>query len=257
MSALPNLNIGVTVNTEQVPKALKKVEQDVANTASRVGKLKAAIMPGLGALGAGPLGGVLGGAAGLGGGAMVAAGFVGAFMAPMLAASKLQDALDAQAKGASNALEEFKKTGEQTSQLNSVLLERLASIERQHAGGRAMGFMASFAQAEIAVNNATFSGETMSSWWEKRFTEAGAFTGAIVGGGDIRRAILEAELSTAGQGVAKQIGAEIKAYEKGTPGRSIAESAMIGPGAVYVPREVIDMNRKQVELQQQLVKQGI
>ena len=257
MSALPTLNVGVVVNTDQVPKALKKVEQDVASAASRVGKIKAAVMPGLGALGAGPLGSVLGGAVGLGGGAAATAGFAAMFMAPILAAGKLQDALDAQAKGASEAFDEFKKTGQQSAQINSVLLERLAKIEGQQKGNRPMGFMAAFAQAEIAVQNANFTQETSAEWWDKRFTEAGAFSGAIMGGASPRRAWMEAELSTAGQGVALQLQEEINRYKSGTPGRAIEESTMLGPGMTYIPREVVEMNRKQVELQQQLVRQGI
>lgn len=256
MSALPTLNIPVVVNTEQVPAAMKKVEKTVADSASRIGKIKAAVMPGLGALGAGPLGGVLGGVAGMGGAGMGIAGVGAAFMAPILAANKLQDALDAQTKGASQAFEEYKKTGVQTAQLNAVLLERLAALEQQQAGGRPMGFMAAFEQANIAVNNATFS-EGMSQWWEKRATELGAFMGTVVGGGTVTEASLEAQISTAGQGVAMQAKKELDRYRElkaaGLVGPNSA-SAQIGPGAVFVPsREVTEMNRNI----SQIARQGI
>jgi len=257
MSALPTLNIPVVVNTEQVPAAMKKVEKTVADSASRIGKIKAAVMPGLGALGAGPLGGVLGGVAGMGGAGMGIAGVGAAFMAPILAANRLQDALDAQTKGAAQAFEEYRKTGVQTAQLNAVLLERLAALEKQQAGGRPMGFMAAFEQANIAVNNATFS-EGMSQWWQKRATEMGAFIGTVAGGGTVREASLEAQISTAGQGVAMQAKAELDRYRvlkaAGLVGPS-ASSAQIGPGGVFVPSQQLqEMNRIQQQLNDTLKK---
>lgn len=255
MSALPTLNIPVTVQTAQVEPAMKKVEKTVADSAARIGKIKAAVMPGLGALGAGPVGGVLGGLAGMGPVGMGIAGVGAAFMAPILAATKLQDALDAQTKGAAQAFEEYKKTGVQTAQLNAVLLERLANLEKQQAGGRPMGFMAAFEQANISVNQANFS-EGMSNWWQKRSTETGAFVGALLGGGTMTEAALEAQISTAGEGVARQSKAELDRYrslkQAGLVGPN-ADSAQIGAGGVFVPsREITEMNRNI----SQLVKQG-
>lgn len=256
MSALPYLTIPVKVDTANVDAGMKKVEKRVADSAARIGKIKAAVMPGLGALGAGPLGGVLGGVAGMGGAGMGIAGVGAAFMAPILAANKLQDALDAQTKGASQAFDEYKKTGVQTAQINAVLLERLAAIEKQQAGGRPMGFMAAFEQANISVNSATFS-EGMSQWWQKRATEAGAYLGTVAGGGTVREASLEAQISTAGQGVAMQAKAELDRYRQlkaaGLVGPS-AYGAQVGPGAVFVPsREVTEMNRNI----SQIARQGI
>lgn len=256
MSALTTLNIPVVVNTEQVPAAMKKVEKTVADSAARIGKIKAAVMPGLGALGAGPLGGVLGGVAGMGGAGMGIAGVGAAFMAPILAANKLQDALDAQTKGASQAFEEYKKTGVQTAQLNAVLLERLAALEKQQAGGRPMGFFAAFAQANEAQNAMDFN-ESMATYWLKRFTETGAYLGSSLGGGTATESLLEAQISTAGQGVAMQAKAELDRYRElkaaGLVGPN-ASSAQIGPGAVFVPsREVTEMNRNI----SQIARQGI
>ena len=213
MSALPTLNIPVVVNTAQVEPAMKKVEKTVADSAARIGKIKAAVMPGLGALGAGPLGGVLGGVAGTGAIGMGIAGIGAAFMAPILAANKFQDALDAQTRGASQAFEEYKKTGMQTAQINAVLLERLSTLEKQQAGGRPMGFMAAFEQANIAANQKTFS-ESTSQFWGKRFTEAGAFLGSITGGGNTQEAFLEAELATAGEARAKDVSRAIREQQR-------------------------------------------
>ena len=259
MSALPTLNIPVVVNTEQVPVAMKKVEKTVADSAARIGKIKTAVMPGLSALGAGPLGGVLGGLAGTGGVGMGIAAVGAAFTAPILAATKLQDALDAQTKGASQAFEEYKKTGVQTAQLNAVLLERLAGIEKQQAGGRPMGFLAAFQQANIAVNNATFS-EGMSEWWQKRLTEMGAFFGTVVGGGTVTEGALEAQISTAGQGVAAQAKKQLDEFRKLKALGMVGPQAdvMVGPGGVFVPpSELRDAMKQQVQLQQQLVRQGL
>ena len=256
MSALPTLNIPVVVNTEQVPAAMKKVEKIVADSASRIGNIKAAVMPGLGALGAGPLGGVLGGVAGMGGAGMAVAGVGAAFTAPILAANKLQDALDAQTKGAAQAFEEYKKTGVQTAQMNAVLLERMAGFEKQQAGARPMGFFAAFAQANEAQNSLDFN-EGMATYWQKRFTEAGAYLGSTLGGGTATEASLEAQISTAGQGVAMQAKAELDRYRQlkaaGLVGPS-ASSPQIGPGGVFVPiREITEMNKNI----SQIARQGI
>lgn len=254
MSALTTLNIPVVVNTAQVEPAMKKVEKTVADSAARIGKIKAAVMPGLGALGAGPLGGVLGGVAGTGAIGMGIAGVGAAFMAPILAATKLQDALDAQTKGASQAFEEYKKTGMQTAQINAVLLERLANLEKQQAGGREMGFMASFEQANISIGNANIrTGEgqrSIGSFWSKTATETGAFLGATLGGADMQEALLEAKLSTAGEGVARQTAAELEQYRKGNITQ--ADVQMRRPAT----REQIDILYRQMKLQQELVKQG-
>jgi hypothetical protein len=256
MSALTTLNIPVTVHTDQVAPAMKKVEKTVADSAARIGKIKAAVMPGLGALGAGPLGSVLGGVAGTGTIGMGIAGVGAAFMAPILAATKLQDALNAQTKGAAQAFEEYKKTGMQTAQLNSVLLQRLATLEKQQAGGQPMGFMAAFEQANISVANANIrtgvqSAEGIGGWWSKTGTEVGAFLGSVAGGADIQEAFMEAKLSTAGEGVARQTSAELEQYRRGNISQD--DVRMMRPAT----SEQIDILYKQMKLQQELVRQGI
>lgn len=251
MSALTTLNIPVTVHTDQVAPAMKKVEKTVADSAARIGKIKAAVMPGLGALGAGPLGGVLGGVAGTGTIGMGIAGVGAAFMAPILAATKLQDALDAQTRGASQAFQEYKKTGIQTAQINSVLLERLAAIEKQQAGGRPMGFMAGFEQANIASANGRGNGQGIGGWWSRTATELGAGLGSVASGADIQEAFKEARLSTAGEGVARQTAAELEQYRRGNITQD--EVRMMRPAT----REEIDILYKQMKLQQELVRQGV
>lgn len=248
MSAIPNLKIPVTVVTDQVAPAMKKVEKEISESAARIGKMKSAAMPALGALGAGPLGGILGGISGMGGAGMGIAGIGAAFLAPILASAKLQDALAAQAKGAGQAFEQFKETGAQTAQMNSVLLQRLAQLEPRLSGSKPMGFMAAFENADIAVNNGSFEG--ISDWWSKRMTEAGALLGSLYGGGSLDRAILEAKLSTAGEGVAQQTAAQIAALPPSAqlPGiysaEGIAEMRAIRDG-IYAQTEQLNAIRRQ------------
>lgn len=129
MTAVPNVNVPITVQTDQVAPAMKKVEKEVAASAGRISKIRAAMQPTLGAAGAGPLGGLIGGLGGAGlGGAAVG---IGAAILPFVAASRAMDTLESASKGAAAALAEFKATGNQTFTGNVVMLERLAAIEKQ------------------------------------------------------------------------------------------------------------------------------
>jgi len=158
MSALPTLNIPVVVNTEQVPAAMKKVEKTVADSAARIGKIRTAIMPGLGALGAGPVGGVLGGLGSLGGGFGAAAIGIGMGLAPFLAASKMMSIFERESKGAGEALKQFNETGAQTFAANSAILRRLAEVEtmtkRAGAPSMAQAFTGAFAAGGAEVGSA-------------------------------------------------------------------------------------------------------
>lgn len=251
MSALPTLNIPVVVNTAQVEPAMKKVEKSVADSAARISRTRAAIMPGLGALGAGPLGGVLGGISGMGMGGLGVAGVAAAFMAPILLSKKLQESLDQQTKGSTEAFTEFKKTGMQTAQINSVLLERLSRIEKETpVGGRPMGFGAAFGQAERAVSGPEVE-YTIASFWEREFTRAGAVLGTLIGGGSLERAFLEGQLSVSGEGVAKQTASEIAALN-GSP-LDISPFTMFSTGISALRR----VNEEQLAVDRARLKQEI
>lgn len=251
MTALPTLNIPVVVNTVQVEPALKKVEKSVSDSAARIGKMKSAVMPGLGALGAGPLGGILGGISGMGATGLGIAGVAAAFMAPILASKKLQESLDVQTRGATEAFTEFKKTGMQNAQLNSVLLQRLSNIEQQTSrGGRPMGFGAAFGQAERAVGGPE-ADYTIASFWEREFTRAGAVLGTLIGGGSLERAFLEGQLSVSSEGVAKQTEEEINKL-KGTL-RDVSPFLPVGMGIGALVR----LNKEQVEVQREQMRREI
>lgn len=251
MSALPTLNIPVVVNTAQVEPAMKKVEKSVADSAARISRTRAAIMPGLGALGAGPLGGVLGGISGMGMGGLGVAGIAAAFMAPILLSKKLQESLDQQTKGSTEAFTEFKKTGMQTAQINSVLLERLSRIEKETpVGGRPMGFGAAFGQAERAVSGPEVD-YTIASFWEREFTRAGAVLGTLIGGGSLERAFLEGQISVSGEGVARQAQEQINKL-KGTA-RDISPFLPLGMGIGNLVR----LNREQVEVDRERLRREI
>ena len=205
MSALPTLNIPVVVNSEQVPAAMKKVEKTVADSAARIGKIRTAIMPGLGALGAGPVGGVLGGLGSLGGGFGAAAIGIGMGLAPFLAASKMMSIFERESKGAGEALKQFNETGAQTFAANSAILRRLAEVEtmtkRAGAPSMAQAFTGAFAAGGAEVGSV----EYMANSLDEFSTQLAAYTGALLGGKGFQQASLEAQLSTAGEVRARDI----------------------------------------------------
>lgn len=206
MSALPNLNIGVTVNTEQVPKALAKVETQVKESAARMSKVRASIGAIGGAIGAGPLGGAgsaLGGQ--IGGGLGV--GLAGAGLAFGFA-QRMEQEVRSSVKGAAAALDEFRKTGEQTFAANSVILQRQAQMEASFGQGQ-RGFGAGFATGISGGEAFQYYGLSEMS------TQIGAFVGGLVGSmGNLQDAFDAAALSIAGEGVAQQMEKERKQREK-------------------------------------------
>ena len=206
MSAIPNLKIPVTVITDQVPKALSKVENDVKASAARMSKVRASIGAIGGGIGAGPLGG-LGSALGAQVGGGLGVGLAGAGLA-LGFASQLEKEVKGAVQGAGKALDDFKKTGEQTFAANSVILQRMAEMEKTFGSGQ-RGFGAGFATG--------ISGGTPFQYYglEELKTQIGAFVGGFVGSmGDLQDAFDAAALSIAGEGVARQIEQEQKTRQK-------------------------------------------
>ena len=245
MSAIPTMHIPIVVNTEQVAPAMKKVEKTITDSAQRIGKLKSAALPALGALGAGPLGGILSGVSGMGGAGLAASGAVAAFAAPIMAARMLESALRETTNGATQALDEYKKTGTQTFAVNSALLERLSNLEKG-LKTPTMGFTGSFAQANAANSEQGFG---IAEWWSRTFTEMGAGLGAFAATGDVKTSMLEAQLSTAGEGVAKQIAAElaklslVRSQEESMMNQAIAGGTVIDPDGKQLEREQANLLR--------------
>ena len=213
MSALPTLNIPVVVNTAQVEPAMKKVEKTVADSAARIAKTRAAIMPGLGALGAGPVGGVLGGLGGLGAGFGAGAIGIGLGLAPFLAASRMVKIFENETKGASDALRQFNETGTQTFAANSELLKRFADMEQQAQRAKTpslvQAFTGGFASGadESTVAYIARSLDEFSS-------QVAAFTGAFVSGKSLPIATMEAQLATAGEARAKDLSRAIREQQR-------------------------------------------
>lgn len=213
MSALPTLNIPVVVNTAQVEPAMKKVEKTVADSAARIAKTRAAIMPGLGALGAGPVGGVLGGLGGLGAGFGAGAIGIGLGLAPFLAASRMVKIFENETKGASEALRQFNETGTQTFAANSELLKRFAEMEQQAQRAKtpslSQAFTGGFASGadESTVAYIARSLDEFS-------TQVAAFTGAFVSGKSLPIATMEAQLATAGEARAKDVSRAIREQQR-------------------------------------------
>jgi len=213
MSALTTLNIPVTVHTDQVAPAMKKVEKTVADSAARIGKIRTAMMPGLGALGAGPVGGVLGGLGGLGGGFGAGAIGIGLGLAPFLAASRMVKIFENETKGASDALKQFNATGTQTFAANSELLKRFAEMEQQAQLAKtpslAQAFTGGFATGadESTVGYIARSLDEFSS-------QVAAYTGAVLAGKSLPIAGMESELATAGESRAKDINRAIREQQR-------------------------------------------
>lgn len=213
MSALPTLNIPVVVNTEQVPVAMRKVEKTVADSAARIGKIRASIMPGLGALGAGPVGGVLSGLGGLGSGFGAGAIGIGLGLAPFLAASKMMKVFENESKGASEALSKFNETGTQVFAANSTILKRLAEMEQTAARSKTASLGQAFTGAFASGAEESTVGYIARSL-DEFSTNVAAYTGALLAGKSPEIAGMEAQLSTAGEARAKDINRAIREQQR-------------------------------------------
>lgn len=206
MSAIPHLNIPLTVQTDQVAPAMKKAEREIKSSTERMSKIKAVLMPGLGAAGAGPLGGVLGGASGaLGGGALA----IGAIALPFLAASKAMDTLRAQVQGAGEALKQFRETGKQNFAPNAVLLKNLADMESRLSQDSKLGLMGTTFAATSSGGTAG-GPEMLARTLEGFFTEAFVSVAAHLTGSSAAMADLQGQLAVAGPGQAEYLQKEIE-----------------------------------------------
>lgn len=206
MSAIPHLNIPLTVQTDQVAPAMKKAEREIKSSTERMSKIKAVLMPGLGAAGAGPLGGVLGGASGaLGGGALA----IGALALPFFAASKAMDTLRSEVQGAGDALKQFRETGKQNFAPNPVLLKDLADMEGRMAQDSKLGLMGTLFAA--TSNGGTAGGPEMAARTLQGFlTEAFVSVVAHLTGASADMADLQGQLAVAGPGQAEYLKGEIE-----------------------------------------------
>jgi len=192
MSAIPNLKIPITVQTDQIAPAMRKAEREVAASAQRMSRIRAAMQPALGVAGAGPLGALAGGlgAAGLGGAAIA----VGAAVLPFAGAARALDTLESTTKGANAALEEFRKTGRQTFSGNVAMLQRLAEIEAQMKPRTTFG--QAFGAAAAGANMDTL--QRGARVWNAIGAGLGTLLSAATGGGEsISELVSQVELQLA------------------------------------------------------------
>jgi hypothetical protein len=172
---LPALKIAASVQTSTMNRGLKDAEAKVAASAQRMQRARAVMQPTLGALGAGPLGSVLGGIGAAGGGPLALA--AGAIAAPILAITKTFESMIEASKGAGEALAKFQATGELAAGMNSVMLERLAAIEARTKGfGEAPGFGAGIA---FGTEGRKTLGEEFTAEAKKLPTMVGAYLGKL------------------------------------------------------------------------------
>ena len=208
MASLPKVHVPVVVTTEGVDAGLKATEAKMKASAKRMEKVTASPAQGVlkaGAQSALSLGGfgAIGGAAGAAGTAGIA---IAGALSPLIVAGKIMETMNNATKGASEALAKFKTTGEQTVTANSVLLERLAIMEKQIASTRGSGFMAGFIGGSADVNTGRAGGAV--SWaqqMQEGSTIAGAGLGAFLSGKSLEQIRNEMALSVANEAGASQI----------------------------------------------------
>lgn len=206
MSAIPQLKIPITIQTAQVAPAMKQVEKTIADSSKRIAATRQALMPSLGALGAGPLGGMIGGlgTAGVG---------VGLAAAPFLAASKFMETFAAQTKGAGDALKQFNESGQQQFAANSVILKRLADMEQQAKSMQSPTLAQAFTGAMGTGADPGLIPDIFQRL-DEFSSQAAAFMGAIVGGKNLDQASFEAQLSTASEPRARMLEAQAREQDR-------------------------------------------
>lgn len=231
MTAITPLKIPITVNTSQVAPAMKQVEKTVANSAQRISQIRGAITPALGGLGLGQGASMLGGFTQLGGGAGGAAAAGGALAlgmaAPIMGANKYFETMANSTKGASDALRQFNETGRQQYAANSVVLQQYADIEqraKQLMGGEMTSIVGNFLTAAGGGASPTrFEQELMVI--KEGWKGIGAFLGTLIGGGSMREAGLQEQLTgTLSESEAQRLKMEI-AKERQNPSVGAADIA--------------------------------
>lgn len=245
MSAIPQLNIPVVVQTEQVAPGLKKVERAVADSAKRMGDTAKKMAPALGIFGGGQLGAGLSTMANMGGVGGTAAAGIGAIALPMMAMSRMAEEVANSVKGSSAALEQFTKTGEQTFAANSAVLKILASIEKGLpaknlgiAGSMAVGAGEGAGIFGDAWNGISGLANSTAAWYGSMFSsqEEVSWSGFMRA---LETADLKAELVGATEGRAQEIERELLYIQR--------EGGFGG----NMSREMLEQIRRQAEYSRQ------
>jgi hypothetical protein len=199
----------VTVDASGVEGQLRRAEKAFKDSERRLARVRSAATPALGALGGGALGGVAGGLGQLGfGGAAVGAGAMAA-AAPVLIAQRMISAFAEATKGSTEALQKFRETGVNTTQMNSTMLEILSSMEAraQKLAEAPSAFQSFLAGAGTETNGILQALESMS----EGLNGVAAFIGALTSGKSFREAFLAMQLPSAGESRSEQLKAEMDA----------------------------------------------
>ena len=216
MSAIPQLNIPVTVNTAQVAPAMRKVEKTIEDSSKRIAESAKRMAPAMGIFGGGPAGAAISSLAGMGRVGGVAAAGIGAVALPMMALSKMADEVAQTVRGAGAALQQFEETGKQNFAANSTVLKILADIEKNLAGEKRLGISGAMAVGAgegagifgDAWNGIMGMAESSAAWWGSMFgsQEEISFAGLSRA---LEEADLKSELVGASEGRSKEIEAEL------------------------------------------------
>lgn len=218
-SKLPTVNIPVSVDSRDVDAGVRHIEHKMAGLKRKLERMKPAGGGGptpkaaqatafLGSVGRlGPASGMLG--------AMGGAGL--AMAAPMALAGMARQHVEAMAqltKGATDALEQFRLTGEQTFAVNSSILSLLAQNERAAAAAAAVpgpleaARIASMARVEQGGPGTL---ERLST----ALSQFGAFAGAWMSGKGVRESIVSAtQATTTDERIAAALEGQLKAMEQ-------------------------------------------
>jgi hypothetical protein len=208
VAKVPTIKVPVTVDASGVEGQLRKAEKAFKDSERRLARVRSAATPALGALGGGALGGVAGGLGQLGiGGAAVGAGAMAA-AAPVLIAQRMISAFAEATKGSTEALQKFRETGINTTQMNSTMLEILSSMEAraQKLAEAPSAFQSFLAGAGSETNGILQALEGMS----EGLNGFAAFIGALTSGKSFREAFLAMQLPSAGESRGEQIRAEME-----------------------------------------------
>lgn len=239
-SKVTNLRIPVTVTTEGVDKGLAATERKIRNSAAKMKRLgTTAQAPTAGGLGGalgpskgtaflggigklGPLSGLLGG---MGAGGLAAAAPIAAISMAIQSVERLAQ----MTAGASEAMENFRRTGEQTFAANSVILSELARMEKgAQAAAKTMGFFeaATFAGARPGEKG-------MGEFWSEQLARSGAGLGAVLSGKSFEEGKLLSELVNASEPRAKEIQAELRRAEASRFDKGLFEGMASGESLIW------------------------
>ncbi len=231
MAKVPTIKVPVTVDASGVEGQLRRAEKAFKDSERRLARVRSAATPALGALGGGALGGVAGGLGQLGiGGAAVGAGAMAA-AAPVLIAQRMISAFAEATKGSTDALQKFRETGINTTQMNSTMLEILSSMEAraQKLAEAPSAFQSFLAGAGGESNKVLQALEALSDG----ISGTAAFIGAVTSGKSLAEAFLAMQLPSAGEARGEQLKAEMDALaaERSQRGAFLTDvNAFVGGG---------------------------